>query len=149
MPHKDRKVRLEYLRKYREKHRERIRAQLKEHDKRRRGKRRVYMHAYYLANEESVKANNLKWKLANPDKFRRIIAKAKLRYMQKRPEIQKAYSILHNALRVGVLEKKPCQICGNKISEAHHDDYSKPLHVMWLCRQHHSALHKKRRRENW
>lgn len=35
----------------------------------------------------------------------------------------------------------PCWICGNK-AEAHHEDYTKPKDVIWLCRPHHLELHK-------
>ena len=46
-------------------------------------------------------------------------------------------------LRVGNIQKKPCEICGSMENlEAHHDDYSKPLQVRWLCRRHHKQLHK-------
>lgn len=40
------------------------------------------------------------------------------------------------------LEKMPCCMCGTteKI-HAHHDDYMKPLDVMWLCVTHHIARH--------
>lgn len=40
-------------------------------------------------------------------------------------------------VRNGSLKKKTCFICGNPKSEAHHEDYSKPLDVTWLCKQHH------------
>ncbi len=34
----------------------------------------------------------------------------------------------------------PCWICGDK-AEAHHEDYSKPKDVVWLCRKHHLEYH--------
>lgn len=37
----------------------------------------------------------------------------------------------------GVLVQQACEVCGREKSEAHHDDYSKPLDVKWLCRFHH------------
>ena len=41
------------------------------------------------------------------------------------------------------LEKKPCEKCGtSKYVHAHHDDYSKPLDVLWLCPLHHKQRHK-------
>lgn len=39
------------------------------------------------------------------------------------------------------IESQPCEICGDTKSEAHHDDYSKPLDVRWLCRRHHVEWH--------
>jgi hypothetical protein len=41
------------------------------------------------------------------------------------------------AISDGTLVQQPCEKCGKRKSEAHHDDYSKPLDVHWLCRFHH------------
>lgn len=48
-----------------------------------------------------------------------------------------------NAIRTGKLVRKPCEVCGEAKSEAHHDDYTKPLDVRWLCRVHHMEHHGK------
>jgi ribosomal protein L15E len=32
-------------------------------------------------------------------------------------------------------------VCGAKKSVAHHEDYKKPLDVIWLCQEHHKAVH--------
>lgn len=41
------------------------------------------------------------------------------------------------------LEKQPCERCGRiDFVHAHHDDYSKPLDVIWLCPVHHKERHK-------
>jgi hypothetical protein len=45
-----------------------------------------------------------------------------------------------NAIRDGRLIRKPCEKCGKK-AQAHHDDYSKPLDVRWLCFKHHREFH--------
>lgn len=46
------------------------------------------------------------------------------------------------ALRTGKLIRQPCEKCGTTIKvQAHHEDYSKPLDVMWLCFQHHREHH--------
>jgi hypothetical protein len=36
---------------------------------------------------------------------------------------------------------EPCERCGAPDAEKHHDDYSRPLAVRWLCRSCHLALH--------
>jgi hypothetical protein len=46
-------------------------------------------------------------------------------------------------IKLGKIEKQPCQVCGNEKVEAHHTDYSEPLKVMWLCFKHHMAEHNK------
>lgn len=50
---------------------------------------------------------------------------------------------LRYALERGVLERQPCEVCGDPKTDGHHDDYAKPLEVRWLCRVHHMALHRK------
>lgn len=45
------------------------------------------------------------------------------------------------AIKRGILTRQPCEECGLEKVDAHHEDYSKPLEVRWLCRAHHAALH--------
>lgn len=45
------------------------------------------------------------------------------------------------AISSGRLVRQPCEVCGALEVEAHHDDYSKPLDVRWLCPEHHRAHH--------
>lgn len=58
-----------------------------------------------------------------------------------------AHVAVGNAVRDGRLFKKPCEICGSKEVQAHHDDYSKLLDVRWLCVTHHAEHHKRERKE--
>jgi hypothetical protein len=52
-------------------------------------------------------------------------------------------NVTFNAICSGLLIKKPCEVCGvNEKVEAHHDDYTKPLEVRWLCKAHHQEHHK-------
>lgn len=60
---------------------------------------------------------------------------------EERAKRRKARSDLNHYLRDNHIERKPCEICGEK-AEAHHDDYGKPLEVRWLCFKHHREWHK-------
>lgn len=53
-----------------------------------------------------------------------------------------ARKAVENALRDGRLVRKACDKCGASRAHAHHEDYSKPLDVMWLCPKHHKARHR-------
>lgn len=46
------------------------------------------------------------------------------------------------AIKLGLLVRQPCEVCGVTAVQAHHTDYGKPLEVRWLCALHHSDLHK-------
>lgn len=65
---------------------------------------------------------------------------AKRTWATRNQDKRAAHVILGNAVRDGRVEKKPCEKCGAK-AEAHHDDYSKPLDVRWLCDKHHKEHH--------
>jgi hypothetical protein len=53
--------------------------------------------------------------------------------------------LVHLALKSGKLIRQPCEVCGAVKTDAHHDDYSQPLAVRWLCRSHHKKHHAKRK----
>jgi hypothetical protein len=59
---------------------------------------------------------------------------------------QKAWchSVVNNAIRRGTLIRLPCTQCGNEKSHGHHEDYTKPLDVLWLCNLCHKQLHNQR-----
>lgn len=48
---------------------------------------------------------------------------------------------LRDAVKTGAIVKTACFTCGELKVEAHHADYSMPLSVIWLCKQHHMAAH--------
>jgi len=54
---------------------------------------------------------------------------------------RRAHTIVLRAVRRGLISRKPCEECGDPKSEGHHEDYSKPLDVVWLCRTHHRRRH--------
>ena len=51
-----------------------------------------------------------------------------------------AHQIVKAALRNGVIKRQKCEHC-DKLGDAHHEDYTKPLEIMWLCRSHHHKRH--------
>lgn len=40
-----------------------------------------------------------------------------------------------------------CEVCESIHAQRHHDDYSKPLEIRWLCPLHHKEVHKGKRRQ--
>jgi ribosomal protein S27AE len=51
------------------------------------------------------------------------------------------HDVVYQAIRRGELVRQPCEVCGATKVHAHHDDYSKPLDVRWLCSRHHRLHH--------
>lgn len=66
------------------------------------------------------------------------------KYKKRYPIKRAAQNLIKNLIRSGKLLEEPCEICQTKEDlNAHHDDYSLPLVVRWLCRKHHFAWHAK------
>ena len=57
------------------------------------------------------------------------------------PEWLRAHNAVQKAKMKGILKKLPCAVCGASNTHAHHEDYSKPLDVIWLCPLHHRMVH--------
>lgn len=101
-----------------------------------RDKVRKQCRKYYLENQDHLKAKSRtriktyeethKWRKENPEKY-------------------KAHYAVNNALKKGNLIKaEACVLCNSKKKlEAHHADYSKPLNVVWLCKDCHIKIHRK------
>lgn len=53
-----------------------------------------------------------------------------------------AHRAVAKAIRQGEIVKIPCVRCSSVKSVAHHEDYDKPLEVMWLCDPCHKQRHK-------
>ena len=79
------------------------------------------------------------------DSAKKSVIRATKRWKENHPEQYEAYKKLSVATRNGSLVRMPCEVCSEKKSEAHHDDYEKPLEVRWLCKKHHAEHHKQER----
>jgi ribosomal protein S27AE len=78
--------------------------------------------AYAKANPGIMQKHGRKWKAENPEKRR-------------------AENAVTHAIEDGLLVRLPCERCGDGPAHAHHDDYSKPLEVRWLCARCHRQFH--------
>lgn len=54
----------------------------------------------------------------------------------------KSHNAVARAIKSGVLQRMPCEVCSKADTHAHHDDYDQPLQVRWLCPACHSQHHK-------
>jgi hypothetical protein len=65
------------------------------------------------------------------------------RYCKDYPQKVLAHQAVARAMRKGILTIAPCVVCGSDEKViAHHNDYKKPLEVVFLCRPHHYQVHK-------
>lgn len=79
---------------------------------------------YRLKNPEKVEISARKWKLNNPDKFR-------------------AKNLIRESVKAGrIIRPLNCSECGTTCkTQAHHDDYTKPYGVRFLCHKCHCDWH--------
>jgi len=90
-------------------------------------------------HNERVKA----LKVIDPEKYKKYM-ETKKQWHRKNKHKRLAHLKVKRAIERGIL-KRPnrCSSCGASCKpEAHHEDYSKPLDVVWLCRKCHAEIHK-------
>lgn len=121
---KNRKTCLEKTKLFREKNKPKI--SLKEAFKRLSDKDRF----------EKNRKSHLEWSKDNREKLN----KYQRDWYQKNKEKRRAHVILNRAVNSGkVMRPKSCSECNKNCKpDGHHEDYSKPLDVVWICRACHS-----------
>jgi hypothetical protein len=77
--------------------------------------------------------------------YRERVLESKRAWQEQNRVKRACHVITGHAIRDGRLVKQPCEVCGEIEVDAHHDDYSKPLDVRWLCRKHHAEHHRNER----
>lgn len=107
---------------------------------------REYSHKYNIENRHKRKAYKLEYNRTHSAQNMEWEA----RYKEINPMEYKSRTALGNAIRDGKINRPQfCSKCGKKCTpDGHHPDYSRPLHVIWLCRSCHGRLHKKILRES-
>ena len=71
-------------------------------------------------------------------------AAAVRKWKDRNPDKRRAHRVVQRALKNSLISRKPCHVCGTKRAQAHHEDYSFPLDIEWLCAKHHKARHKRK-----
>lgn len=92
---------------------------------------------YARRNREKKRA----WNNAYHAKISNIRAGKTKAYREANPEKRAAHQAVQTAVRNGSLARQVCSVCGSGRAHAHHEDYSKPLDVIWLCHAHHMERH--------
>ena len=117
----------EWMKKYREEHKEQAAKYAKE---------------YREKNRDKINDRTKRWRNENITERRE---KQKLYARTKAAEYSGRNSVRQKTRRAvanGILEKKPCENCGNPKAEIHHYDYNKPMLVSWLCKKCHAEWHR-------
>jgi hypothetical protein len=100
---------------------------------------KLVVKAAYRANREARREYDRR-RQRTPER-RRKQQETGRRMIRKYPEKHAARLAVKRAVASGRLVSTPCEMCGHPKTEAHHDDYSKPLAVRWLCCRCHKRVH--------
>ena len=97
-----------------------------------------------MKNKQLTIDRAAQWQKDNPKRNKELRAEEQKRRRKRCPEKFAARNAVNNAVLAGTLVRGTCEVpkC-DVIGQAHHDDYSKPLDVRWLCIEHHNKLETK------
>jgi hypothetical protein len=81
------------------------------------------------------------WPQKQLENYERFWRKTLVQCPEKELDRDYVRALTQHAFKLGNLVRKRCEICGRENAQAHHDDYSKPLEVRFLCGLHHRRFH--------
>ena len=102
----------------------------------------AYFRAYRLKNQKKhrlyMKKYNRQYRKERGYAYEIALKK---KYEKEHPVKASAQRRARYAIKIGKIKKLPCKRCGSKNVIAHHENYRKPLVVIFLCRAHHREIH--------
>lgn len=105
---------------------------------------KMYQREYYKKNQKHIYSRHCDWRNRNPS----LVSTQTNEYRTKHPGKWSAVIELNNAVRDGIIYKPTkCQLCGigDVRIHGHHEDYNKPLDVLWVCPKCHASIHQEKR----
>ncbi len=87
------------------------------------------------------KEKRYQYAITHKDKIRGIQSK----WARENKHKKQAHWKVARLIQSGKILRQPCEVCGNVNSQAHHEDYTQPQDIMWLCPRHHAIRHKEKR----
>lgn len=92
---------------------------------------------------ECLRKKTSEWKIEHPEQDKINDLKYILGWQERNKQKHSAHIKVHNAVRSGKLVRpKVCSDCDNESRlHGHHEDYNKPLEVIWLCPKCHREKH--------
>lgn len=139
---------------YRERNRDLLRQKAIEYYYKNRGKVLERSEKYRKANKGKISQREALRRLNDPERFEKNREKYKKwrqknrahlneyarKWYHQNKEKRRANVILSRGIKKGIIKRNPmCEKCGNLArTDGHHENYSEPLQVIWLCRPCHS-----------
>lgn len=113
-----------------------------------------YRRGYYARNIEKYRAlarsRRVYHRVVSKEQYLRLKddpvykaaqVKRTMEWQKRYPDKMACYRVFKRAVSSGKLVRGPCVVCGKEEVHGHHDDYDKPLEVIWLCDRHHKDHH--------
>lgn len=100
---------------------------------------------YYYGNREKELVRKRNYYNSLDESGKEAVRKHVKSWQERNPEKVKAHTRVYDAIRRGkLIRPNTCKICSKFCKpEAHHEDYSKPLEILWLCKNCHAEKHRK------
>ena len=94
---------------------------------------------------ETKAGKEIEWKYAQSDPGKEVRRKTNQKYKRLNTKKTKPHHAVEYALKTGKLTRpNHCESCFKECRpDGHHEDYSRPLDVEWLCKKCHTNLHRR------
>lgn len=128
-----------YCREWRRRNPDKVAASKRKYQEAHPDKVAAYRRAYHVAHREENEARR-----AARENGRENEAESNREWAADHPLERKAHHAVDYALRIGALTRPTrCSVCrSTRKIVAHHDNYTRPLDVVWVCQICHADLHR-------